>query len=180
MEYFDVLDKNGNPTEKTKLASEVHRDGDWHKTVHVWIVNSKGELLVQKRAPNVENYPDTWDIPSAGHISAGETSITSAMRETEEEIGLTFKKRNFELLFTVTQQMVSKKGAYINNEFNDVYLIKSDLGLNDIKLQKEEVSEIKFIPFRELEKIVLQNDPSFVPHPEEYRKLFELLSKRYS
>ena len=44
-EYFDILDENGNKTGQTKLRSEVHRDGDWHKAVHIWIFNDKGEAL---------------------------------------------------------------------------------------------------------------------------------------
>lgn len=45
MEYFEVLDEKGNKIGKVKLRSEVHRDGDWHKAVDVWIFNSKSELL---------------------------------------------------------------------------------------------------------------------------------------
>lgn len=50
-EYFDLLDENGNKTGKTKLRNEVHRDGDWHKAVHIWIINEmvmyycKGDVL---------------------------------------------------------------------------------------------------------------------------------------
>ena len=47
-EYFDILDENGNKTGKTKLRSEVHRDGDWHKAVHIWIINNKGDILLQR------------------------------------------------------------------------------------------------------------------------------------
>ena len=48
MEYLDILDENGNLTGEKKLRTEVHRDGDWHKAVHVWILNSKNQLLLQK------------------------------------------------------------------------------------------------------------------------------------
>ena len=46
-EYFDILDENGKKTGKTKLRKEVHKDGDWHKAVHVWIINDKNEILLQ-------------------------------------------------------------------------------------------------------------------------------------
>lgn len=48
-EYFDILDENGNKIGKTKLRSEVHRDGDWHKAVHIWILNNNGDVLLQRR-----------------------------------------------------------------------------------------------------------------------------------
>ena len=49
-EYLDILDEQGNKTGKTKLRSEVHHDGDWHKSVHIWILNSKGDVLLQRRS----------------------------------------------------------------------------------------------------------------------------------
>jgi hypothetical protein len=57
----------------------VHADGDYHRAVHVWIyVESTGELLLQKRADRKDSWPGLWDISSAGHISAGDTSLITA------------------------------------------------------------------------------------------------------
>ncbi len=179
-EYIDVINENGSPTGVKKLKSEVHRGGDWHRAVHVWIVNSKGELLIQKRAPQKDNHPNMWDIPSAGHVSAGETPAICAERETEEELGLTLGAEKFEYLFTVSQKSVSNNGTYINNEINDVFLVRLDAELSRMELQKEEVSEVRFVPFRELEKIIGNGNPDFVSHPEEYKKLFEELHKRFN
>jgi len=44
MELIDILDEQGNPTGQVKPQPDVHRDGDWHKTVHLWILNSSGKL----------------------------------------------------------------------------------------------------------------------------------------
>jgi len=96
MEYIDVLDKNGNKTGAIKPKSEIHRDGDRHRGSYIWIINSRNELLIQKRSSSKENYPNLWDISVAGHVSAGEDSISSALRETEEELGLKLKKENFQ------------------------------------------------------------------------------------
>lgn len=61
------------------LRSEVHRDGDYHRAVHVWIYSeSTGELLLQRRADCKDSWPGQWDISSAGHISAGDSSLFSA------------------------------------------------------------------------------------------------------
>ncbi len=57
----------------------MHADGDYHGAVHVWIyVESTGELLLQKRADRKDSWPGLWDISSAGHISAGDTSLITA------------------------------------------------------------------------------------------------------
>ncbi len=175
-EYLDVLDARGNRTGEKKLRSQIHSDGDWHRVVDLWILNSKGELLIQKRSPNKENWPNAWDIGSAGHISAGENSLTTAMREANEELGLMFTQKDFEYLFTVTERNILNNGTYINNSFADVYLVRIDLDLAKLQLQKTEVSEARWMPYENLKNVI--GDKSFVPHPEEYARLFDEIRKR--
>ena len=63
---------------------DVHRDGDYHGAVHVWIYSeSTHELLLQQRADCKDSWPGLWDISSAGHISAGDSSLFSAMYVNE-------------------------------------------------------------------------------------------------
>lgn len=177
MEYVDVLDKNGNKIGLTKTKPEVHKNGDWHRSSHIWVINSRKELLIQRRSPNKENYPNVWDISVAGHISAGEDSIGSASRETEEELGLKLDKEDFRYLFTVIEQVVLNNGTYLDNEFSDAYLVSKDIDISNIKMQKKEVAEVKFIDFKQLKKMIISDVNSFVPHPEEYKQLFEFLDK---
>lgn len=173
-EYLDVLDEKGNKTGKA-TRDEVHQKGLWHRAVHVWIVNSKGELLLQRRAKNIKAYPDCWDISAAGHITAGDTSIHAAARETEEELGLKFPPEQFQLLGTVIQNVVLNNNTYFNNEFNDIYLVKQDIDLSVIKKQKDEVSDIKWVSKTELEEWVKQGKEDLVPHKMEYELLFKTL-----
>ncbi|MEE8131583.1 MAG: NUDIX domain-containing protein [Candidatus Paceibacterota bacterium] len=179
MEYFDIVDENGNPTGQTKPRQEVHRDGDWHKAAHVWIINSQNQLLIQKRSSNKDSHPNMWDISSAGHILAGDALITTAIKEAKEELGIDLQEKDFEYLFTLRSQKVLNEGAFINNELDDVYLVKLDLDISKLNIQKEELSEVKFTHFAELEKIINSDDKNFVSHPEEYKKLFSELHKRY-
>ncbi|KAB2077160.1 hypothetical protein ES319_A06G083600v1 [Gossypium barbadense] len=83
VEYLDVLTKIGKKIDKkiggSKPRGDVHRDGDYHKAVHVWIfTESTQELLLQKRADCKDSWPGLWDISSAGHISAGDSSLITA------------------------------------------------------------------------------------------------------
>ena len=177
MEYIDVLDKDGNKTGATKLKSEIHKGEDWHRASHVWILNSHNELLIQRRSPTKENYSNLWDISFAGHVSAGEDSINSALREAKEELGLELNKEDIQYLFSAIKQVVLNNGTYIDNEIHDVYLVRKDIDVSNIQLQKEEVVEVKFIDFRQLEKMIISDVNNFVPHPEEYKKLFEFIEK---
>ena len=86
MKYLDVLDEAGNPTGEKKSFEAVHRDGDLHRSVHVWILNNQQQLLVQKRSETKTAYPGKWDISAAGQVDAGEEVLTSALRETKEEL----------------------------------------------------------------------------------------------
>lgn len=174
MEYLDVLDDKGNKTGKTKEKAEVHRDGDWHRVVHVWVVNSKKEILFQLRAKEMEAYPDMWDISTAGHIEAGEDSITAAIRETKEEIGIDISKDEVRLIGHVDQQReVLNNGNYLNNEFVDVYLYTADIGFNDFKMLDGEVKKVKWVPLSEFKNWVENGRNNVVSRP----KVFSILLK---
>lgn len=177
-EYLDVLDPQGNPTGRTKLRSEVHRDGDWHRTVHIWIVNSKGQILMQKRSPHKESNPGKWDISAAGHIPAGETSLDTAVRETEEELGIHVRPEEFEHIDTVTSSSVQNDGTFVNNSIHDIYILKKDLEASDIRFQVEEVDAVKWVPIDELRDSWKRQSPDIVMHPNEYPVLFEYLSRQ--
>ena len=83
-ELLDVFDSNGELLGKSKPRAQVHKTGDWHKTVHVWIISSQGELLLQKRSESKESHPGLWDISCAGHIKSGQTSTDAAIKEARE------------------------------------------------------------------------------------------------
>ena len=176
-EYLDICDSEGNLIGTKELKTEAHKQGLWHRSVHVWVINSKGEVLLQKRSATRDNHPNEWDISAAGHVSAGEDYITSAQRETEEEIGLKVKPEDFIQIGLVKQ--MSKREGYINNEINPIYVIKMDLDPTKIIIQEEEVSEVKFMPYKELKTFIDNKDSSFCHHPEEYNILFKYLGDNY-
>lgn len=179
MEYLDILDKNGNKTGEKKLRKEVHSKGYWHKGVHIWIINSKKELLVQRRSANKDVYPNKLYISVAGHPVSGEDEIESIKREFEEEIGIELDTKKLEYLFTFSQEVVENNGKFLDNQFYDVYLVEMDLDINNLKLQKEEVSEVKNIYYKDFETMIKNKDKDIVNHPEEWKKLFEILYKKY-
>ncbi|KAF8103087.1 hypothetical protein N665_0188s0045 [Sinapis alba] len=182
-EHFDVLTKTGEKTGVSKPRSEIHRDGDYHRAVHVWIfVESTQELLLQLRSDDKDSWPGQWDISSAGHISAGDPSLISAQREMEEELGIKLPKDAFEKIFVFLQECVTNNGTFINNEFNDVYLVTvlHPIPLEAFTLQKEEVSAVKYIPYEEYINLLAKEDPAYVPYDVngDYGKLFDIIRQR--
>lgn len=75
MEYIDIFDENNNAINKIEEKTQAHENGKFHRTAHVWIMNNKKELLLQKRSAKKKSHPNCWDISGAGHIRAGETVI---------------------------------------------------------------------------------------------------------
>ena len=174
-EHFDILDDKGNITGEMRSRSDVHGKGLLHKSVHVWLLNSKKELLLQKRSLNDHAYPGLWDISASGHISAGQTSLEAARSETKDELGINLPDTAFKHLFTIEERVILHNGTLINNEFQDVYLVNSDVDPSTFNLQKEEVGEIKWIPVEEF-KLLTEGD-TIVPHEKEHRKLLKFLDQ---
>ncbi len=177
-EYFDVLDENGNKTGKIKLRSEVHRDGDWHKGVHIWIINDKGEILLQRRCATKDSNPNMLDISSARHLTAGDESLSGAIRELKEELNLDVKPE--ELQFIKTLKRNSKyTSTFINNEFDDLYILRTTKSIDDMKYQEEEISEIFFVPYKEFKNMVENKREDLLRHEEEFKILFNLFDEEF-
>lgn len=85
------------------------------------------------------------------------------------------KKEQLQHLGSVVQQSVLNKGTYINNGHNDIYLVEMNIKIKELTLQKEEVEEVKYIPWREFKAWVDKDRKDVVPHPKEYSLLFNYL-----
>jgi len=166
-ELIDILTPSGSLTGEVKLKSEAHKKGLWHASVHVWLYTPSGQILIQKRAHNKDTYPNLWDISVAGHLSAGDTPISAALRETEEEIGLIISAEA--LLFLKTNKNSKQPSqSILDNEFNHLFICCSPINLNQLKLQDEEVAETKLVTVTEFETLLKKNYSHFVPHGVEY------------
>jgi isopentenyldiphosphate isomerase len=159
-EMFDVYDIQGNHLGvKPKSFCHSTNPGIYHKPVWIWIIGSTGDVLIQKRAETKKFMPNKWDGSATGHVVAGETSLEGCVREVFEEIGLEFKENNFVFLGEFLAQEVW--------EIGQVYCLNADIPVNEMKLQQEEVSEVKWIPFDEFKKLFMSDD--FMPYGKEYK-----------
>lgn len=142
-EMWDIYDKNRNLTGKTCKRGSLFQPGDFHMVVHVCILNSKNEMLIQQRQPFKHGWPNMWDITMGGSALSGETSQMAAERELFEEIGLKLDLSNVRPYFTIN----------FNQGFDDYYVLRYDVELSQLIPQKEEVQQLKWAGKEEVLKM---------------------------
>jgi isopentenyl-diphosphate delta-isomerase len=167
MELIDVLTPDGERTGIRKPKPLIHRDGDWHRAAHIWIATNDGRILLQRRSLQKENHPGLWDVSAAGHVSSGESVIDSAVREAEEELGLRIDPSELRHIATIAESCVLNDATYFDNEFHEIFLVRRDVDLARLKLQREEVDAVELVTPDQLRARLHE----MVPHGEEYNRL---------
>ncbi len=173
-EFIDVVGTDGRKTGIRKKRALIHRDGDLHQTVHVWISDGK-RVLLQKRAPQKDSFPNKWDVSAAGHVSSGEDIEQAAMRECYEELGL--KRQLDEFNFIGKSYQYHENDLIKDNELVYIYVIKKSISLKEVQIEEDEISGVLYINPGLLKKLVQNRDPRLVPHDEEYELLLNYLLK---
>jgi len=139
-ELLDIYDDNLNKI-GVKPRGDVHRDGDWHRVFHCWVVyrDATGQdwVVLQKRAAAKATFPNFLDVSAAGHYAAGE-STADGVRELEEELGL---RVAFDDLIPVGRRVSSAiYGELIDREVADVFFYICGQPLADYHYQQEELA----------------------------------------
>ena len=154
-EVFDVLKEDGEYSGKIASRSECHRDGLWHKAIAVFIINSKDQVLLQKRSKNKKMWPNMWDISSGGHVLTGEFGYQAAIRETKEELGIDLDEKDIRFIGSVISN--NKKADMFDKHFNEYYIVKMEVDEEKLVLQEEEVASVKWMDKDEIIKRVKNN-----------------------
>jgi isopentenyldiphosphate isomerase len=144
-ELFDILNERGEPTGEQKPRGLVHRDGDWHGALHIWIggVDEDGApfVIFQRRSMTKDTWPGALDVAIGGHIRAGET-LAETVREAEEEIGL---RVTLDDLTPVARRFVAgedRAGLVRDREVQEVYALRSDQPLTAYRQHPQEIDAV--------------------------------------
>ena len=148
-DLWDVYDENRNLTGRVHRRGDPLEKGDYHLVVHVWMLNSSGEFLITKRSPN-KGFPNMWES-TGGSALAGDDSLTAAIREVQEETGLTLNPEKAKIV-------MSFRGI---DNFQDLWLFRQDFDLRDVVLQPGETTDKMYANKETILRMV--KDGAFVP-----------------
>ena len=154
-EIIDLYNVNREHTGQTWIRGEKQPEGAYRMVVHVCIFNSRGEMLIQKRADGIVRWPGMWDVSVGGGASAGDDSRSAAERETAEELGLHIDFSNRRPVITVN----------FKDGFDDFYTVQQDVSLDGMRLQKEEVAGAKWASKEEIEAMI--DEGIFIPYQKD-------------
>ena len=142
MELLDIYDKDHRLTGRTTVRGERRERGEYVLGVVVWIVNSRGELLITLRSPEKESWPNYWEN-TGGAVMAGESSVDGCVRELLEETGIKADASELKLLDI-------EKGR---DTFFDMYALKRDIELDELQLQPGETSDAMWVTVERFEEM---------------------------
>ena len=128
----------------------------------MWITNSKGEILLARRALTKSNDPGKWGPAVAGTVEVGESYRKNIIKEAEEELG----SKNIKPVKLIKKRIFGK-----HNFFCQMYLLKIDRQIKDFKIQKKEVEEIKWFSKKELEQKIKSKPETFTASMKMWIKL---------
>lgn len=133
----------------------------------VFLQNSKGELLLQKRADTMSAIPGRWDQTAGGHVDEGEDYRVAAFRELAEEMGV----EGVQLSEVTTFYSEEKDEHKTKKRFNKIFTGVYD---GEVKIDNDEVTDFQWISIDELSERMIQSPDDF---PEGFIEAFKIYQK---
>ena len=106
MEIWDLYNERRELTGRDHIRDDAIPDGYYHLVVHVWIRNSTGEYLISQRSADRPLYPLKLECVG-GSVLKGEDSLSGALRETKEEVGLSLSPNDGSLICSTVGRVVN-------------------------------------------------------------------------
>lgn len=163
MEILEYYNRENTVKLGEDERDKVHENNLWHREIAVWILNENNEVLLQKRSPNKKQSPNKYTV-CTGHVDPGESIEEAAIRELLEETSIKVKKED--LIFIELFENPDEG----NKHFKYVYLTRTNKKLEELKMQEEEVTELKYVSLKEIEEMVERGEESLTFSKKSYAK----------
>jgi 16S rRNA (adenine1518-N6/adenine1519-N6)-dimethyltransferase len=148
-EMFDVVNERNEVTGQL-TRGEVHAKGLLHRAVHVFVINARGDIFLQKRSHLKDVAPLKWDSSAAGHLDVGESYAACAIRETFEEVGIQVP--------TTERVAELPAGAHTDFEFVELHVAHHN---GPMKIRPEEINCGEWFPPAEISAWVAARPQDF-------------------
>jgi NTP pyrophosphohydrolases including oxidative damage repair enzymes len=149
MEVWDLYNEKRELTGRIHIRGEEVPQGFYHLVVHIWIRNSKGEYLISQRSADRPAYPLMWECVG-GSVTKGEDSLTGALRETKEEVGLTLSPEDGKLVYSVVGRVVN--GVKFT-DIVDVWLFEYDGPVSLDQATTKEVAQTDWMTKEQIKEL---------------------------
>lgn len=126
-----------------------------HRVVYVIFENSRGQILLQRRASSMRLDPDCWDISASGHVDNGNSYARAAQLEVAEELGVNISS---DILEEVAYFYTEDPYATIRTPKRFVKIYTAELEVMPTSLEAYEVSEVRWFTKGEITTL-LENKP---------------------
>lgn len=141
MELWDLYAEDRTLTGGTHVRGETIPEGCYHLVVHVWIRNRAGQYLVSQRAADRPTFPLMWECVG-GSVVIGEDSLTGAIREAKEEVGVDLEPEKGRVVFSRT-----RKGF---RDIMDVWLFDFDGPVDLSRATTREVAQVHWMDWEQI------------------------------
>lgn len=150
-EWLDIVDGEDQVTGRDTRA-RVHEAGHFHRSAHVVLFNTDGQVFIQLRSLSKDTGAGLWDASAAGHVESGESYVDCAVRELHEELGIEIKASALEWVAKLQPQ--ERNGM----EFTHVFTVICDQSLT---LQEEEIDDGCWLSPEELSMWMASDEDEF-------------------
>jgi len=147
-ERWDIYDKDRNKTGMTIKRGDPMTAEMYHVVVQIWIRNKQDQWLISKRTPN-KTHPLKWEV-TGGAVSAGEDSLTAALREVKEEVGICLDPQKGRLFASYRRDIDMRPCP----GFLDVWYFEHDCPIEEITLQEGETCDAKWATEGEIREMM--------------------------
>ena len=160
-----LVDEQDSPIGKASKVSAHYQAGLLHRAFSVLLFDTKGRLLLQKRADDKVTFPGVWANSCCSHplSSEHESELTDALgvkraavRKLHQELGIAPGSLNFDDFHFITKMMYSARmnADWIEREIDHILMIQADVA---VTINENEVSGIKWVSQDELHDILAGN-----------------------
>ena len=153
-EIWDLYNEKRELTGRDQVRGEEIPQGYYHLVVHVWIRNRCGKYLISQRSADRPTHPLKWECVG-GSVLKGEDSLTGALRETKEEVGLSLEPKDGKIVRSTIGRIVN--GVRFS-DIVDVWLFPYDGPVSLETATTKEAAQIAWLDRQQIKELFDQGD----------------------